>query len=104
MGNTISYKKEFGLIVVGSIIFTASFMWKDLLTDIEEHYFPKYSGLTGRLLYVTVVTIILVILAIHLRYLLGLSNTQIKVDDEPIDHNHTGIMDHTDMPDNGDSG
>lgn len=75
MGNTISYKKEVGLIVVGALIFTASFLWKDLLVDIEELYFPKEQDLLGRMLYVFVVTLILVLLAVHLKSWLGLTTS-----------------------------
>jgi hypothetical protein len=85
MGNVVSFKKEFGLIVIGALVFTASFLWKDLLTDIEETYFPKKCGMTGRVLYVFVVTSILILLAIHLRTRLGLTSDQlpVKVSDKP---------------------
>lgn len=90
MGNTISFRKEFGLILVGAIVFTASFLWKDLISDIQEYYFPKNFGLKGRALYVFVVTTILIIAAINLRYTFGLANGQdkrnpIQFDDGPID-------------------
>ncbi|AGF85590.1 hypothetical protein QJ854_gp192 [Moumouvirus goulette] len=89
MGNSISFKKEFGLILVGAIIFTASYLWKDLLLDIEERYFPKHFGLLWRAVYTILVTIILVLLAIHLKNQFGLnSNTSgkaaIEFDDGPI--------------------
>jgi hypothetical protein len=72
MGNYLSFKREFGLIVVGAIIFTASFLWKDLFKDVEEKYFPKEYGLTGRVLFTLFVTILLVLSAVHLRMFLEL--------------------------------
>lgn len=84
----MSFKKDFGLIVVGAIIFTASFLWKDLLSDIQEYYFPKKFGLTGRAMYVLIVSIILVMIAVHLRYRFGLVNNNqnppIQFDDQPL--------------------
>ena len=84
----MSFKKDFGLIVVGAIIFTASFLWKDLLSDIQEYYFPKKFGLTGRAMYVLIVSIILVMIAVHLRYRFGLVNDNnqnpIQFDDQPL--------------------
>lgn len=87
MGNTLSFKKEFGLILVGAIIFTASFLWKDLLTDIEERFFPKKKGITGRIFYTVIVTIILVLVAVHLRGVFGINDNKspIKFDDQPLD-------------------
>ena len=41
---TVSFKREFGLILIGALIFTASFLWKDLITDVEEKYFPNSNG------------------------------------------------------------
>nr|WBF71037.1 hypothetical protein [Megavirus caiporensis] len=74
MGNSISFRREFGLIVVGAIIFTASYLWKDLLLDIEERYFPKHYGLLWRAIYTILVTIILILLAIHLKNQFGLNS------------------------------
>lgn len=84
MGNTTSFRKEFGLIIVGALIFTASFLWKDLLTEIEEVIFPKGYCISGRILYVIIITIILVSIAVHLKGVLGLSNYKTyKFDDDP---------------------
>ena len=87
MGNTVSFKKEFGLILVGAIIFTASFLWKDFLSDVEERYFPKEQGLGKRLVFVIAVTIILIALAVHLKGFFGISSNKnsIQFDDSPID-------------------
>lgn len=89
MGNMISFKKEFGLIIVGAIIFTASFLWKDLLSDIEELYFPKKYGIGGRLFFTVLVTVIMVMIAVHLRNFLGLNQQQnqpIRFDDDPLNN------------------
>ena len=95
MGNTLSFKREFGFIVVGAIIFTASLLWKDVIVEIEEIYFPKTEGVGSRLLYTVVVTILLVLLAVHIKGILGL-NTPLPTDinqlsdvnfsEEPIDY------------------
>ncbi|XWV26835.1 hypothetical protein QJ857_gp0215 [Tupanvirus soda lake] len=92
MGNNVSFKREFGLIIVGGIVFTASFLWKDYLSDVRELYFPKKYGIFGRFVYTIIVTMILVMFAIHLRNLLGINSetnqdpkdTSIKFDDNPI--------------------
>lgn len=73
MGNVVTYRKEFGLIFIGAIIFTASFLWKDMFADIKDHYFPKDRGMAGRLLYTIIITIALIILVVHLKYLWGLN-------------------------------
>ena len=80
------FKTEFGLIFIGAIIFVASFMWKDFLSDVEEHFFPKTDGFVGRFIYVVVITVILVIIAVHLKTMLGLvgANNIIQFDDTPI--------------------
>ncbi|XWV25500.1 hypothetical protein QJ856_gp0258 [Tupanvirus deep ocean] len=91
MGNNVSFKKEFGLIIVGAVIFTASFLWKDLLSDVREIYFPKEYGIFGRLIFTIIITMLLVIFAIHLRNILGItqsnqdsSDTTIRFDDDPL--------------------
>lgn len=87
MGNTVSFKKEFGLILVGGIIFTASLLWKDLLVEVEELYFPKDRGLVGRLFFVFTATLVLIALAVHLKGLFGISGNEkssvIKYDENP---------------------
>ena len=96
MGNVVSFRREFGLILVGAIIFTASFLWKDLLSDIEEKYFPKNHGLAGRAIYTIIITIILIMVAVHLRNTLGLSNSSqspIRFDDQPINNPNDEISD-----------
>lgn len=107
MGSNISsFKIEFGLIVVGAIIFTASFLWKDLLMDVQEKYFPREAGLCGRFFFTILITIVLVILAISLKKIWGLENNpttnppnnKIEFDDNPLEKNNhnNSIMGHSD--------
>lgn len=88
MNNIITFKKQLGLILIGAIIFTASFMWKDLLYDIEELYFPKSHGMTSRFIYTIIITTLLVLLSVYLKNLFGLNNHRIdnKFDDHPIEN------------------
>lgn len=71
----ISFRIEFGLILVGAIIVTTSFMWKDLLIEIGEHIFPKGQGLGGRTLYTLIITVILLIFAVFLKDLWNIKST-----------------------------
>lgn len=94
MGNTTSsFKKEFGLIMVGALIFTASFLWKDLIKDYEDAFLPKKYSLLWRSIYTILITVVLVLLAIHMRGLFGLSNspTSIQFDDGPIDNQENNV-------------
>ena len=82
-------KRDFWLIIIGAFIFTASFLWKDYLTDVEETFFPKSRGLLGRGIYVLVVTIILVVIAVLLKSYIGLetktsSTLTSQLDDSPL--------------------
>lgn len=89
------FKIEFGLIVVGSIIFIASFMWKDLLMEIQEKYFPKTSGLYGRIFFTTMVTILLVMLAVAMRKLWNLPGSptnEKEIREQDYDHDE-GTLD-----------
>lgn len=70
-----SFTQEFGLILVGAIIFIASFLWKDFFTDVEEKFFPKTQGLLSRFMFIVIVTVGLVIFAVSLRRLFGLSGS-----------------------------
>jgi hypothetical protein len=86
--NANAFTQDFGLILVGSIIFTASFMWKDLLTDIQEIYFPKQDFMIARILFTIAITSLLVIIAVNLRNYFGLnslpsSESVIVFDDSP---------------------
>lgn len=89
------FKIEFGLIIVGSIIFIASFMWKDLLMEIQEKYFPKTSGLYGRIFFTTMVTILLVMLAVAMRKLWNLPGSptnEKEIREQDYDHDE-GTLD-----------
>lgn len=83
-----NFKREFGLIIVGALIFLASFLWKDFFTDIQEVYFPRRKGLLARGLYIAVVTTILITIAVHIKNAVS-PGEQIAFDDSPInDGNH----------------
>lgn len=88
MGNINTFQKEFGLLIVGAIIFTASFLWKDLFAEIQDQLFPKqYSNLLSRCLFTIIITVILVCIAVNLKPLFGLSKP-IQFDDSPINNNN----------------
>lgn len=74
MGNNISFRTEFGLIVVGAIIVTASLLWKDLFTEIGEKLFPKHQGLGGRAFYTLMITILLIMFAVFLKDIWNIKN------------------------------
>lgn len=78
MGNLLSYRKDFGLIIVGAVIFTAALLWKDLIVDVRETYFPPHAGLMTRLLFTIIITFILVVVAVELRNFFGLSPSEVK--------------------------
>lgn len=67
------FKKQFGFIFISSIMFIASFLWRDLLKDIEDMYFPK-SSLTSRFIYTLLVTVLLAFIIIWLKRLFELNN------------------------------
>jgi hypothetical protein len=67
MVDVISYRKEFGLIIVGAIIFVTSFLWRDVVIEVEEMYFPKTDGIVNRIFFTLVVSIILVFIAVYLK-------------------------------------
>lgn len=104
MATMLSFKREFGLIIVGAIIFIASFMWKDLFSEIREIYFPKQYGMTGRVFFTILVTIILVFVAVFLKDGLQLSDNhqvnRITFDSDPINNNN--LSDNHDISDNHD--
>ena len=88
-----SLKNDFGLILIGAVIFVASFLWKDLLTDVKDKYFPQSKGLFLRFVYVLVVTAILLLLAAHIRMVFGLSTSAPKALSEGHDdHLHPDSM------------
>lgn len=63
----LSVSHEFGLVVVGAMVLAASLLWKDLILDIEDRLFPKNEGMTNRILFTVILTIIFVILIVVLR-------------------------------------
>jgi hypothetical protein len=91
MNNFAIFKNEFGLIMVTAIIFTASFMWKDLFDDIEEMYFPRSHGLFSRFVFTLIISIFLIAIAIYLKNMLNVDDSKsitkdskIKFDDNPL--------------------
>lgn len=84
--NTIKlFKKQFGFIFISSIMFIASFLWRDLLKDIEDMYFPKNS-LLSRFIYTIFITIMLAILIIYLKQVFELNtewNGSVDITQDP---------------------
>lgn len=72
INNAILFKKEFGLIIIAAIIITASFLWKDLLTDIENIYFSKKRDMFGRIIYTISITAILIVIIIIIQNVFSL--------------------------------
>ena len=70
-----SFKRDFGVILLGAIMIVASLLWKDLLTEIEELYFPKHLGLSDRFIFVMTITVILLLVAVYIKKLFKLSDT-----------------------------
>jgi hypothetical protein len=79
MGNYMSYRRDFGLVVVGAILFTASFLWKDFITEFEEMYFPKMGGIGWRFMFTILVTVILVIIAVEMKDFFGINSAKQKI-------------------------
>ena len=61
---TTTFTRDFVGIVISAMIFVVSFLWKDLLTDIEQIYFPRSKGLWGRVIYILFVTLSILIFVI----------------------------------------
>lgn len=83
MGNTPSFRQEFGIILIGAIVFTASFLWRDFFSDIREAYFPAQNDLIGRFIFTLLITAGLIYFAIHLRGLFGLNTPQAQQAPQP---------------------
>lgn len=62
-----TYSIEIGLIVVASIIFIISFIWKDFLLQLEGLFFPYKPSIVQRLIYYIIVTLILLFALILIR-------------------------------------
>lgn len=74
MENLNIYTREFGLIIVGAIVFVASLLWRDFIIEFENMLFPNSDGksLIYRFLYVLIITFILVYVAIRLKIIFGI--------------------------------
>lgn len=80
----MSYKKDFGLVIVGAILFIASFLWIKFISEVENFYCPKTNGLMGRFIYTLIVTLFLVAIAVGLRYYFGINgNKTVEISGEP---------------------
>jgi hypothetical protein len=74
----VTLKTEFAIIVIGAIIFTASFIWKDFFSDIQNRFFPttdKYF-LIERFVNILITTIVLILIAYFLQKTFFQSSTQ----------------------------
>ncbi|AYV81864.1 MAG: hypothetical protein Harvfovirus70_10 [Harvfovirus sp.] len=78
MGNINSFRKEFGLILISGLIFTAALMWKDVLKEIEAEYFSNSSEIGKRVLYTLGISALLIYFAVHLKGLFGLTDDDDK--------------------------
>ena len=64
------FRADVELVVIGALIFVASFAWRDFFSDVEEVVAPKTQGLLGRFVFVVVETIVIVLLIMLVRRLL----------------------------------
>lgn len=84
----ILFKKQFGFMFLTSIMFIASFLWRDLLKDIEDLYLPRNS-LLSRFLYTVSITIILAFAVVYLKRAFDLGdnvNIGHESDPDPMKH------------------
>lgn len=87
MINLISFRQEFGFIIISALIFVASFLWKDFFSDLEEYYFPKKNGILSRFFYTVIVSCIVIFIAVNLKNLLGYTKeiqSGLNFDDSPL--------------------
>ena len=79
--SVIDFRNEFRagieLVIVGALIFVASFAWRDLFSDIEDVVVPRSKGLGGRFLFVMVETLVIIALIIIIRRALQREVTQV---------------------------
>lgn len=79
-----SFRNDFWTIVIGALIFLVSFLWKDLITDIEELYFPKAGGISSRVAFIAIITVAIIVLVAFIRNTVKLENRNIQFDDGPV--------------------
>jgi hypothetical protein len=72
-----SFSQNFGIIIIGALVFIVSFLWKDFITDIEHIFLPNHDNILGRFLYILVVTLMIVYLIVMIRNYLGLNKNAI---------------------------
>lgn len=76
----MAFKEEFGLIMIGALVFIVSFLWKDYISDMQHVIFKTYSNPLTRFLYILVITIIVISLIVYLKNYLGLATNGGHVD------------------------
>lgn len=81
-----SFRRDYGLILVGAVIFTASLLWRDFFVDVKNKYFPHTHKITDRFIYTVLVTMILIYVTIYLRNFFKLNSTP-PVDNNPDNSN-----------------
>lgn len=61
------FKREYELLIIGALLLTASLMWKDILVDIMNVFFPLQSGLSLRIFYTIIISCTLVFISVYLK-------------------------------------
>lgn len=95
MSLPLTFRQDFGLVLVGSVLFTASFLWRDFFSEVRQKYFPDNDSLFTTFIYTVLVTFFLVVVAGGLRNVFGISATDaqqeansgpdVKADDAPVE-------------------
>jgi len=78
------FNRDFGLIFVSALIFTVSFLWKDLINDVQSYYFPTRHGFLIRTVFVMVVTVAILLVVVWFRNYMGLDHDYRFGDDDPM--------------------
>jgi hypothetical protein len=79
-----SIKNDFGSVIINGLIFLVSFLWRDLLLDIEKIYFPDSNGIIGRIMYIVIMSFVIISIAVLIRNKLKL-DSHIQFEDTGID-------------------
>lgn len=69
------FREELQLVIVGALIFVASFAWRDFFSDVKDKIAPRHAGLLGRFVFTVVETVILVFLIISVERLFASSSS-----------------------------
>lgn len=85
-----NFSNSIALIIISSLIFIASFLWKDFLTDLQSYLFPNSKNMLNRFLYTLALSSILILIAVLLKEWFQIQD-QIRFDDTPLsNHNNIG--------------